>query len=74
MGCLKEVGSEISMIEISKLNEGLSVFGYKDLVMPKSRKNFDFNTLDFKSIRIMNRLSQFVLKYLEDPLRQLRNS
>ena len=36
---------------------GLSAFGYKDLELPKSKRNMDFRSLDLKSIRVLNRLS-----------------
>jgi len=48
---------ELRVIELQKLIEALEACGYKDLQRPKSKKNFDFNRIDLKSIRIMNRLS-----------------
>jgi hypothetical protein len=57
------------VIDIDKLSEGLSIFGYHDLPLPKSKKNFDFKKLDAKSILIMNKLSNKVIEHMEVPLK-----
>lgn len=56
---------QTKVIELGKLCENLSPCGYQDYKRPISRKNFDFNTLDIKSIRIMNRLAQHVYQEVE---------
>ena len=48
---------DTEVIILDTLVKGLGTFGYKDYQRPKARKNFDFNKLDVKSIRIMNRLT-----------------
>lgn len=53
------------VIEFSKLVDGLQECGYKDYQRPVARKNFDFSGLDIKSIRILNRLTQYVYKEIE---------
>ena len=62
MECLSEI-NVYKVIDFQRLMEGLAAFGYRDLEMPKSRKNFDFTLLDVKSIRILNRLTARI--YLE---------
>lgn len=54
----KHLNKEV--IVFQKLLDAFTVFGYKDLEMPKSKKNFNFANLDVKAIRIMNRLTKYV--------------
>jgi hypothetical protein len=60
--CLQSVTKPIKteIVELAKLVDNLGLCGYLDYKRPVPRKNFDFNQLDIKSIRIMNRLAQFV--------------
>ena len=61
MECFLDVGElEMTVISLERLIDGLSTFGYTDIVKPKQKKNFDFKHLDMKSIRIMNRLTKIV--------------
>ena len=70
MNCLFYSSPEaIKIVDLDKFIEGLQTFGYQDLPLPKPKKNFDFRTLDAKSILIMNNLSVKVMEYLDVPLR-----
>ena len=48
------------IILFNKLITGLLAFGYQDYQRPKSKKGMDFESLDIKSIRILNRLVKHV--------------
>ncbi len=50
----------------------MNAFGYKDYERPKSKKNFDFKGLDYKAIRIMNRLALFIWKKMEEPIKKMK--
>jgi hypothetical protein len=63
--------SSIAVFQLDKFIDGLTTFGYQDLPLPKPKKNFDFHSLDAKSILIMNKLAAKVMEYLDTPLRQL---
>jgi hypothetical protein len=71
MECLQEV-EDVKVVDLKKLVSGLAVFGYKEMSAPKPKKNFDFHSLDLRSLRIMNRLAKLILTHLELPLKQMR--
>ncbi len=73
MNCLQYTSlSAIKIVDLDKFIDGLSTFGYQDLPLPKAKKNFDFHSLDAKSILIMNKLAAKMMEYLDTPLRQLQ--
>jgi hypothetical protein len=58
MDCMHRLMPQyVPIIDLDKFIEGLQAFGYSDLQLPKPKKNFDFRSLDAKSILIMNSLS-----------------
>ena len=54
---IERFGPECKVIDVRPLLEGLESFGYVFYKQPNPKKNFDFKSLDLKSIRIMNRLT-----------------
>lgn len=55
------------MIFIYKdLEEILSAYGLEDSTKPKNSKNLNYDRLDQKSIRIMNRFAEYILKISRD--------
>ncbi|CDW84952.1 UNKNOWN [Stylonychia lemnae] len=45
------------VVAVERLMSGLKAFGYLDLQRPKSKRGFNFDNLDIKSIRILNRIT-----------------
>eukprot|EP00347_Sterkiella_histriomuscorum_P021841 403332581 len=58
------------VIILNKLVMGLQAFGYQDHQLPKSKKGLQFDELDVKSIRILNRIVQHVQKEVVEFLKK----
>ena len=66
---VEHLGAHVVLLD--KLLQGLQAFGYQDIFQkPRSRKGFEFERLDVKSIRILNRLSQQVFAQVQRMVHQ----
>jgi 3-deoxy-D-arabino-heptulosonate 7-phosphate (DAHP) synthase len=74
--CLSAVvgGADERVVDAARLIEALEAFGYRDLERPRSKPYMNFQGLDLRGIRVMNRIAERISRAVMMRVKRMQNA